>query len=214
LIKENYVIDSLGSDGYLYWALLQDNAGYVNLSKFNRYQAFSSVFRDMKTKNVDKLIIDMRSNSGGDSNDIPELLNVLVQKKTVLGAYIEKNGPNHDDVTDPIKVYAHPNPDFYFDIPVVVLINRGSYSATSYFAAMIKGLDNVTLVGQITGGGGGGNLGYQLSNGWLVAVSVSDFVDKQGVSIESGVEPDIFIENSESDLLNGVDRMLDKAIDY
>ena len=212
LIKNNYVTDSIGADGFLYWAMLEENVGYVNLSDFNRYKAFKSVFKEMKNKAVSKLVIDMRSNGGGDSNSIPDLLGVLVQERTSLGGFIEKNGPNHDDTTDPIFVYAEPDEDFYFHIPVVVLINRGSYSATSYFAAMIKDLDNVTLMGQTTGGGGGGNLGYQLSNGWLVAVSVSDFIDKQGVSIEPGVQPDVMVENTADDIQNGIDKMLEMAI--
>jgi len=214
VIKQEYVVDSLGADGYLYWAMLEDEVGYVNLSDFNRYRAFRSVFEQMHARSVSKLIIDMRSNGGGDSNAVPELLSVLVKEKTALGAYTEKSGPEHNDVTTPIRIFSEPDPDFYFDIPVVVLIDRGSYSATSYFAAMIKGLDNVTLIGQVTGGGGGGNSGFQFSNGWLIAVSVSDFYDKNGVSIEAGVEPDIYIENTKEDIDNGVDKMLETAINY
>ncbi len=213
IVKSNYVIDSLGANGNLYWAMLNDNVGYVHLSDFNRYGSFLSVFKEMKSKSVSKLVIDMRNNGGGDSNDVPALLGALVQERTTLGAYIEKSGPAHYDKTDPIFVYADPMSDFHFDIPIVVLINRACYSATSYFAAMIKELDHVTLMGQITGGGGG-NLGYQLSNGWLVAVSVSDFVDKQGISIEPGVTPDVSIENSLEDLENGRDKMLEMAISF
>ncbi len=214
LVKRNYVVDSLGADGNLYWAMLNDNVGYVNLSVFNRYRAFKSVFEEMKSREVNKLVIDMRSNGGGDSNNIPDLLGALVKEKTLLGAYIEKNGPDHNDTTHPIRVFANPDEDFHFDIPIVVLINRGSYSATSYFSAMMKGLDNVTLMGQVTGGGGGGNLGYQLSNGWLVAVSVSDFIDKEGTSIEIGVQPDVMIENNAIDIENGIDEMLEMAISH
>jgi C-terminal processing protease CtpA/Prc len=213
LIKDTYVTDSLGSQGNLYWGTIQDSIGYIYLRDFNRYGAFRSIFEQMAALEVSKVIIDVRNNSGGDSNAIPDLLGILVTEETTLGSYIEKAGPAHDDVSDLLPIKAYPDPTFHFDIPVNVLINRGSYSATSYFAAMMKGLPNVKLVGQITGGGGGGNLGYQLSNGWLVAVSVSDFIDKTGASIEPGVEPDITIENTAADIATGRDVMLEVAME-
>ncbi len=214
VIKDNYMKEAVGVTEYLYWGMVEDNVGYVSLTKFKKYKVFRSVFEEMSVRKVDKLVIDMRSNSGGDETLIPELFNILVKEKTTLGAYIEKSGPEHNDVTDLLPVYSEEDPDFYFDIPIVVLINRGSFSATSYFASMIKGLENVTLMGQITGGGGGGNLGYQLSNGWVLAVSASDFQDKNGLSIEQGVQPDVYIENTKEDIENGVDKMLEMAIEF
>jgi len=103
--------------------------------------------------------------------------------------------------------------EYDFGLPVVQIINRGGYSATSYFAAMAKEIPSITVVGQVTGGGAGGNMGYQLSNGWVVAVSVSDYIDVEGSSIELGVAPDVEIENNRADLKSGVDKMLEKAIE-
>ena len=214
VIQDHYIEETIGVSEYLYWGMLKDNVGYASLSKFKKYKAFRSIFEEMSVREVDKLIIDMRSNSGGDETMIPELFNILVKEKTRLGAYIEKSGPEHNDVTELLPIYSEQDPDFFFDIPIVVLINRGSFSATSYFAIMIKGFEDVTLMGQITGGGGGGNLGYQLSNGWVLAVSASDFQDKNGLSIEPGVEPDVHIENTKEDIENGVDKMLEMAIEF
>ena len=78
---------------------------------------------------------------------------------------------------------------------------------------MAKEITAITVVGQVTGGGAGGNMGYQLSNGWVVAISVSDYIDVEGSSIELGVSPDIVIENNGADLKSGVDKMLEKAIE-
>jgi len=164
------------------------------------------------SSDIKRLIIDLRDNSGGDSNDVPELLNDFVDERTYLGSYIEKSGPKRTDETDPIDVFAEPDLNFNFDQDVKILINRKCFSATSYMAAMCKNLINFKLVGQITGGGGGGNAGFELSNGWLVAISVSDFIDKEGRSIELGVEPDVFIENNAADLNQNIDRMLEEAL--
>jgi hypothetical protein len=214
LIKKRYVKDSLGQSGNLYWAILDGNIGYIFLPKFNDFNAFEQVLRAFKAAKVTKLIIDVRNNGGGNSNPVPGLIGTLVQEKTLLGSYVEKIGPAHNDMVKPIPMYAHPRADFHFDIPVVVLINRGCYSATTYFAAMTKGLPNVTLIGQVTGGGAGGHLGYQLSNGWQIRVSVSDFLDKGGISTEIGVSPDVEIINSIDDIKAGRDIMLEKAMQY
>lgn len=214
LVKEKYITDSLGQDGYLTWGIIGNDIGYVSFPNFNRYGAFASVLREMKALEVSKLIVDVRGNGGGNSNFVPELLGNLVTERTKLGAYIEKAGPGHNEVSSQLGIYAEANPEFNFDIPIVVLTNRSCYSATSYFAAMMKDLPKVTIMGQKTGGGGGGNMGYQLSNGWLIAVSVSDFVDKEGKTIEVGVDPDIEVQNTAADLEANFDRMLEMAIEH
>lgn len=212
LVKTKYVTDSLGQAGNLYYAMLGDSVGYIRLAHFDDYTDLGNVMAIYKQRGIAKLIIDVRSNGGGDSNLVPTLLGLLVRERTRLGGYVEKNGPGHADVTAPVFVYAEPHPTFHFGIPIVVLINRQCYSATSYFAGMIKGLPGVTLMGQVTGGGGGGHLGYRLSNGWQIRVSASDFIDNAGQSIEVGVAPDVAIENTAEDLHNRRDRMLERAI--
>lgn len=212
LIQERYITDPLGVSGYLSWYMLEDDIGYLRFPVFNRYQHFVSVLQVMKERKVKKLIIDVRGNDGGDSDRMPDMLGALSNKSIRLGAYVEKSGPEHNDITNPLAIFTSPNREFVFDIPIVVLIDRGCYSATSYFAAMIKNFDTVTLVGQVTGGGGGGNLGCQLSNGWLVAVSVSDFLDGDNVSIEEGVQPDVEVVNTSENIENEVDVMLETAI--
>jgi len=211
VVKTNYVKDSIGQLGNLYLAKLNDTIGYIYLPKFEEYYALDKALYDFQIMGMKRIIIDVRNNGGGDSNQVPREISGLVNQPTYLGAYVEKIGPGHSEISREIGIYAQPS-NWKLEIPVFVLINRGCYSATSYFAAMVKGLQNVKLVGQITGGGGGGNLGFQLSNGWLVAVSVSDFVDKVGKSIENGVEPDIYVENTAEDIESFRDMMLEKAM--
>jgi len=78
---------------------------------------------------------------------------------------------------------------------------------------MMKYLPNVTLVGQITGGGGGGNAAYQLPNGWTVKVSVSTFLDVESNDIEPGVTPHIALNNTVAELDLGRDAILERGIE-
>ncbi len=213
IVKKNYIVDSLSGSKIMFSGLLKGNIGYIRLANFSLTPDFYKALRNLKALKVEKIIIDIRSNGGGNSNPVPALLSQFVTERLALGAYIEKTGPGRNDVTKPILIYTEPKSNDTWNVPIVVLINRVSYSASSYFAGMVKGLPNMKLVGQTTGGGAGGHLGYQLSNGWLIRVSVSDFIDKDKRSIELGVEPDIYIENTKEDIKAGLDKMLEKAME-
>ncbi len=212
LLQTKYAKGTFEKSGNLYYTII-DDIGYIYIAEMSQYGKFNSIVRSMKEEGVKGLIVDVRNNSGGDSNSVPRILSDFVTETTTLGYYIEKSGPDHDDVTEPLVIKAEPSSDFNFGLPVVVLINRASYSATSYLASMFSHVPGVTLVGQKTGGGAGGNLGYQLSNQWIVAVSVNDYVDASYVSIEPGVDPDIAIENTAERLEAGYDDMLEKSIE-
>ena len=212
VVEQNYSSTDLDSHGSLRYGILDSGVGYIHFSQMNRYGAFGQIIREMKDQGVIGLAIDVRNNGGGDSNPVPALLSDFTDEEIFLGSYIEKAGPSHDDVT-PLLPAMTSATSYDFGLPVVMITNRRGYSATSYFAAMAKEVPSVTVIGQTSGGGGGGNLGYQLSNGWVVAVSVSDFIDTAGSSIEFGVEPDITVVNSETDLTTGIDKMLEYAVD-
>ena len=123
----------------------------------------------MQQQGVEKLIFDVRNNGGGEGAE--DIIPYFIQATTTVGYTIEKTGKGQQDVS-PNLPFLIESADFYFDKPIVLLTNRGSYSATTYFAAMMKVLPQVTIVGQITGGGGGGNAAFELQNGWLVEVSL------------------------------------------
>jgi len=213
VVRENYIKQPFEKKGNVYSSILEENIGYIYISAMSRFGSLTNTIRTMKEDGVTGLVLDVRNNGGGDSNSLPRILGDFVEEETLLGYYLEKSGPGHSDVTEPLVSKAIPSGDFFFDLPVSVITNRGSYSATSYLAAMFKQIPKTTIVGQKTGGGGGGNLGYQLSNEWIVAVSVSDFLYPSFDSIESGVEPDINIENTKERLALGIDDMLQMAID-
>ncbi|MEZ4910813.1 MAG: S41 family peptidase [Saprospiraceae bacterium] len=210
LIQNKYLSTDLDSVGQMYISHIGDSIQYVYIKTMNDYAYLHDILIQLENSTYSKLIIDIRNNGGGDSNAIPDLLGTLVNEKTYLGAYIEKSGPKHQDVTQPLPVYAFPNGHKNHK-KIFLLIDDRCYSASSYAAAMMKGLPNVTLIGAKTSGGGGGNLPYQLSNGWIISVSVSDFLDKEGQSIEKGVSPDIMVDIDISDF-GKTDKVLDTAI--
>lgn len=213
LVEDKYIDGDLSLEKSFKYGNIDNETIYIQIPKMEYIYDLQKLIRQLIKDETKNLILDVRNNGGGNSNPVPKMLGDFVKEKTLLGSYIEKSGPNRKDETAPIPIHAIPSEDYHFDIQVFILMNRGGFSATSYLAGMCNNLPNFTLVGQITGGGGGGNAAFELSNGWGLAVSVSDFIDTKGETIENGVSPHIEIENSESDILNGRDLMLEKVLE-
>ena len=92
-----------------------------------------------------------------------------------------------------------------------MLANRGSFSATNNFVSIMKSLDNVTIVGDTTGGGSGLPFTSELPNGWRVRFSSCTILDPQGQLTEFGVAPDVRVDMDEQDRSH--DAILDTAIE-
>ena len=108
------------------------------------------------------------------------------------------------------------NPEAYhYDRPVVVLIDRGCYSATDIFAAAFGVLPQVTLVGEPTMGGSGRARGYVLpKSGVRLQLSSMASFRPDGVLFEgSGVVPDVAVEAAPADLIGEGDHVLQRALE-
>ncbi|MEZ4985983.1 MAG: S41 family peptidase [Saprospiraceae bacterium] len=95
--------------------------------------------------------------------------------------------------------------------PIVLLVNRHSYSATNFFAAFMSTLPNVTLIGDRSGGGGGIPVSFELPNGWTFRLSATRTWLPDGTDIETGIAPDIYQNTGPEDELQGVDAIIEKA---
>jgi C-terminal processing protease CtpA/Prc len=95
--------------------------------------------------------------------------------------------------------------------PIVVLINRHSYSATNFFAAFMSTLPNVTLIGDKSGGGGGIPVSFELPNGWAFRLSATRTYLPDGTNIEDGIAPDIYQNTGPEDEVKGMDAILERA---
>ena len=157
------------------------------------------------------LIIDIRNNGGGMITTAEKLASAFTDKKIHCGYMQHKTGPGHNDFSEPEKTYLEPSEGAIWLRPVVVLTNRGVYSAANHFVMLMRELPNVLVVGDKTGGGSGLPMSYTLPNGWVVRMSACPTLDKQGNSTEFGIEPDLKIDITSDDWNNGRDTMIETA---
>ena len=98
--------------------------------------------------------------------------------------------------------------------PVVLLVDRGVYSAANDFTLRMSRLPLVTIMGQPTGGGGGLPMSSELPNGWSVRYSASRTYDAEGRDIEQGIKPDLTLSFEREAAIRGYDTMIEGAVSY
>jgi hypothetical protein len=163
---------------------------------------------------VKGLIIDVRDNGGGAIDFAMTFAACFFSEKTVVGYLQYKEGPGHSEFSRHFPQYVKPEGAAIFSGPIAVLTNRMAYSATNNFVSVMKCLPNVTLIGDVTGGGGGMPLSAELYNGWQLRISRNPLFDVNKEHIEFGIEPNIRVDMDKDDEYNGVDTIIDSAVNY
>lgn len=196
-----------------YGRIANDSVGYIY------YPSFSDSFSDTNMKyivayfsNCRGLIIDVRSNGGGSADLSGRLASYFFDKDTVSIYMRHKTGPGHSEFSEPVAFPTTANKNIHWSKPVVVLANRGSYSATNMFVTRMKDAPNALILGDRSGGGGGLPASNELPNGWMVRFSSSPMYDGKMQHIEFGIEPDIKVLLDSADVAKGEDTLIEKAI--
>ena len=166
---------------------------------YMRYSSFSSGITAGQLRHIlnsypeaEGAILDIRGNGGGSIANIYNILSVLPSNGQHLYSSQIKSGPGHGDFTPLTATYAPETADsMAYKKPLVVLIDRGCYSAASMFAVCCRAYPEVVLMGDTTGGGLGlPTMGY-LPNGWRYRLPVTRLLTPEGKNFENGVPPDI-----------------------
>ncbi|MBW6457972.1 MAG: S41 family peptidase [FCB group bacterium] len=195
----NQIIDSVL---YVYYASFANRISGANLDALmDRAEGLKGV------------IIDIRNNGGGSSGNAYALASCFSDSSWTYGKNRVKTGPGPDDFSPWNTLSINPRSGKRFSGEVVLLCNRNSYSASNLFAQMLKALPNVTLMGDDTGGGAGIPAFGELPNGWIYRFSATQTIDPQGEHIEHGVSVDIRVDLDPADEAQGIDSMLETALD-
>jgi C-terminal processing protease CtpA/Prc len=160
-----------------------------------------------------QLVLDLRSNPGGNYELALDLAGRFTEQSRDFGYVRIRNGPKHDDLTDPIVETLRPTGKRKFTGTIYLLTNRRVFSSAENFVLALHALPNVITVGDTTGGSSGRPVTRELANGWTYELStwIEYNVDHQ-VLEDAGVAPSIVVPRSANGLAGKHDAVLDRVM--
>lgn len=168
--------------------MLEQNIAYVRLSRFSNPtpDELRTALEELMAQNPDGLILDMRNNPGGGLTTAVEVADEFLAEGTIL---VERFGGGDE------RVFEASDEGFAQEIPMVVLVNEGSASASEVVAGALRDQDRATLIGATTFGKGTVQTWHTLSNGGGVRITFARWLTPDGTWVtEGGLEPDIIVE--------------------
>ena len=215
IVFENYISQNEYITGsFRHEFLANGQVGYIRFDKFNGDVTESNLdFILSRFEKTEGIILDIRENPGGSPDDMFKILSRFVNKETLLYyTRIKNTSTDQNDFSSPTPVYITPSKGKKFLKNVMVLIDRGTYSAGSFFALASKAIPNLVSIGDTTGGGLGAPNGGQLPNGWTYRFSITQTLSLgRKADYENGVPPDINAAFDWNDRTK--DEIIERAID-
>lgn len=163
--------------------------GYIYVSVFaeNTDIQFKEAIEELEKKGIDRLIIDLRQNSGGHLKTVTNMISMFIKKGEVI-YQLKTKGETEEfrDTTDEHREY-----------PIVVIIDSGSASASEVFTAALKEKYGAKVIGETSFGKGKVQRAYNLSNGAMIKYTYQEWLTPNGNYIDGkGIKPDIEVEYS------------------
>ena len=174
------VLDEVEVKAVPFYGKVDEKTGYIVLSQFNRKASFETqaALLDLKSKGAERIILDLRGNPGGLLNEAVNICNLFVPKGEVIvttKSKIEKHNQSYKTTREPVDL----------DIPVVVLVDGKSASASEIVAGALQDLDRAVVVGSRSFGKGLVQRPLDLTYGTQVKVTISRYFTPSGRCIQA-----------------------------
>lgn len=193
------------------YEMLDNQVGYLAIYEFTSvtFQQYEAAMDDLQKQGMKSLVIDLRNNPGGLLDSVCDILNTILPQGIIV--YTEDKYGNRVEKTC--------DGDSPIDIPLAVLVNGSSASASEIFAGAVKDYGVGTIVGTTTFGKGVVQTMKKLPDGSAVKLTVSNYFTPAGVNIHgTGITPDVEMEldetlKKENVITKEEDNQLQKAIE-
>jgi carboxyl-terminal processing protease len=187
LVRQEIILKDISYFGFLKNS--DKNIAYIKLDRFgtNSDREFDNVLKTLKSeKEINGLIIDLRNNGGGFLNSSIDILNKLVEKNNLL--LTTKANKKDSEV----KYFSKENPLIGKDVPLVILVNQGTASASEIMAGALQDLDRAVIVGVKSFGKGLVQNIKDLNFDTHMKITIARYFTPSGRWIQS---KDYFLEN-------------------
>ena len=163
-----------------HFSMINDKTGYIVLSRFNDKASTETSYalRDLKAQGATRIILDLRSNPGGLLNEAIKIVNLFVSKGQLIvttKSKVKKYNKTYYTQDEPIDT----------EIPLVVLINEKSASASEIVSGSLQDLDRAVIVGYRSFGKGLVQRPKELTYGTQVKITISRYYTPSGRCIQA-----------------------------
>lgn len=169
------------------YEMKENHTGYILVTGFEKVTTsqFQEALNDLKSQGMESLVIDLRDNPGGNLSTVCEMLDMILPEGTIV--YTEDKGGNRETYES--------DEENQLNVPLAVLINGNSASASEIFAGAVQDYGVGTLVGTTSYGKGIVQNLYQMTDGTCLKLTTSEYFTPNGRNIHGiGIEPDIIVE--------------------
>ena len=180
---------------YVKSKMLDGGIGYLRLTQFgdNVYPDMKKALEDLQTKGMKGLILDLRSNPGGELGQSIKIASMFIENGKIVSTR-QKKGEE--------SVYTREG-KYFGNFPMVVLINGGSASASEIVSGALKDHKRATLIGEKTFGKGSVQTLLPLPDGDGIKITIAKYYTPNGISIDgTGIEPDKKVEDKDYYLIS------------
>jgi carboxyl-terminal processing protease len=163
--------------------MLNDSTGYIWLTRFSAtsMKEVLSALKFLEAQGMTQLLFDLRNNSGGLLTQAAQISNLFIDTADTL-VYTKGNRPDME------QVFIADQEKAAIDCPVIILVNRGSASASEIVAGAVQDLDRGLIVGETTFGKGLVQRQIPLSDGSAIRVTIARYYTPSGRLIQRPFE--------------------------
>ena len=188
------------------YEMLEGQTGYLSVSEFDSvtYAQYEEALNELTAQGMTGLIVDLRNNPGGNLNTVCEMLDMVLPKGTIV--YTEDKDGKRETATS--------DDEHQINVPMVVLVNGNSASASEIYAGAIQDYGIGKIVGTQTYGKGVVQQIFDLGDGTSVKLTIAEYFTPNGRSIDGeGITPDVEVEYEADENNPEADNQLEKALE-
>ena len=188
------------------YEMLEGKTGYLSVSEFDSvtYAQYEEALNELTDQGMTGLIVDLRNNPGGNLNTVCEMLDLVLPKGTIV--YTEDKDGKRETATS--------DDEHQINVPMVVLVNGNSASASEIYAGAIQDYGIGKIVGTQTYGKGVVQQIFDLGDGTSVKLTIAEYFTPNGRSIDGeGITPDVEVEYEADENNPEADNQLEKALE-